>query len=275
LLRYLFSPGPLARSVQDLQVALSIIAGADGVHSEVPPLKLSSPPDCVLGQLRFAWMDDFDGLPVTEDTRYALEDLAARLGAQGCTVQRASPASFDFRLALRTDGEIEQTSFFARYRLPRFFLRWIAGWIFPRNPLASGYLFGAGANLGAYASALVRRDAFIDLIENFLQNWDGWIVPVASTPAFPHTRTRNQLEQLSATVEVDGKRVSYIIATCAHTNIFNLTGSPVVVLPAARSKEGLPIGFQLVGRRWHDMELLNAAEQISKVASSFQPPPGY
>lgn len=58
-------------------------------------------------------------------------------------------------------------------------------------------------------------------------------------------------------------------------NIFNLTGSPVVVFLAARSKEGLPIGLQLIGRRWHDMELLNAAEQISKVVGPFQPPPGY
>jgi amidase len=275
LSRYLFSPGMLARSVEDLRLILSLIAGPDGSHTDVLPLDLSALPSKPLPELRLAWMDDFAGLPVTEDTRKALEDLAVRLEAAGCQVKRDSPPGFDFRQALRTDGEIEQAAFFARSHLPRFLLRWIAAWIFPRDPLASGYLYGAGASLGAYSSALVRRDAFINLLENFLGNYDGWIVPVASTPAFPHTRTRDYLEQLTAMVDVDGRRVPYFIATAGHMNIFNLTGSPVVVLPTARSKEGLPIGIQLVGRRWHDMGLLNVAEEIGKLIGPCQPPAGY
>jgi amidase len=275
MLRYLFSPGTLARSVEDLQLALTILAGADGSHSDVPPLHLSASPNKPLSELRLAWMDDFDGLPATEDTRKALKDLAGKLAAAGCQVERAGPPGFNYRLALRTDGEIEQTSFFARSHLPRFLLRGIAGMTFARDPLVSGDLDGAGASLGAYTTAMLRRDGFIDQLESFLGNWDGWLVPAAPTPAFPHTRTTNIYEQLTSSLNVGERRVSYFLATSVHTNIFNLTGSPVIVLPAAHSGEGLPIGVQLVGRRWQDMELLSTARTIQDVIGPFQPPPGF
>jgi len=60
-----------------------------------------------------------------------------------------------------------------------------------------------------------------------------------------------------------------------YTTIFNLTGNPVVVLPVDCTKAGLPIGVQVVGRRWRDMELLNIAEKLAEVAGFFQRPPGY
>lgn len=55
------------------------------------------------------------------------------------------------------------------------------------------------------------------------------------------------------------------------TQIFNLTGHPVVVIPIGFTQAGLPVGVQLVGRRWHDMELLNVAEQIAEMLNPFIP----
>jgi amidase len=54
-----------------------------------------------------------------------------------------------------------------------------------------------------------------------------------------------------------------------------LTGHPVVVLPLARSAEGLPIGVQVVGQRWSEMKLLAIAEQLTELTGPFQRPPGY
>jgi amidase len=48
----------------------------------------------------------------------------------------------------------------------------------------------------------------------------------------------------------------------AYTSPFNLTGNPVVVLPLGRSAEGLPLGVQVVARRWDDMRALAVAEAI-------------
>jgi amidase len=47
------------------------------------------------------------------------------------------------------------------------------------------------------------------------------------------------------------------------------------VLPLGRSKEGLPFGLQVVGKRWNDMILLAVAEQLVQVTGQFQPPPGF
>jgi amidase len=61
----------------------------------------------------------------------------------------------------------------------------------------------------------------------------------------------------------------------AFTSPFNLTGHPAVVLPLARTKEGLPIGVQVVGRRWSEPALLALAKQLSLITGPFRAPPGY
>jgi amidase len=60
-----------------------------------------------------------------------------------------------------------------------------------------------------------------------------------------------------------------------YTAPFNLTGHPAVVIPFTRSHEGLPIGLQIVGRRWDDMRILGIARTLSEVIGPFRPPPGY
>ena len=74
---------------------------------------------------------------------------------------------------------------------------------------------------------------------------------------------------------MDGQPVDYTVANMSYTSIFNLTGSPVVTMPAGNTNEGFPIGIQVVGRRWFDMELLSVAEEIADVADAFKNPPGY
>jgi amidase len=159
--------------------------------------------------------------------------------------------------------------------LPRLIWRTLSELIPSSNPTTRGLLRGAGTNLQGYASALTQRDIFIAKMESFLQGWDAWLCPVAALPAYPHTQTRNPIEQLSATVEVDGRKIPYLLATSVYTGLFNLTGNPVVVLPLAHSKEGLPIGVQVVGKRWGDMALLSIAEQLTQLTEGVQPPPGF
>ena len=69
--------------------------------------------------------------------------------------------------------------------------------------------------------------------------------------------------------------VPYWAACASYTGVFNMTGSPVVVLPLAQSKEGLPIGVQVVGQRWNEMALLNVAEALMEVIGPVRQPPGY
>jgi amidase len=110
-------------------------------------------------------------------------------------------------------------------------------------------------------------------MEQFISDWDAWLCPVAPGPAFTHRQMRNPL--LGGPLEVDDQKLPYWVWSITYTAVFNLTGNPAVVLPLARSQTGLPIGIQVVGRRWRDMELLNLAQKLVEVTGFFQRPPGY
>jgi amidase len=89
-----------------------------------------------------------------------------------------------------------------------------------------------------------------------------------SVPAFPH--------QIPETpIAVDDQEVEYNLATICHNAPFALTGHPVMTLPVGSSREGLPIGVQVVGRRWGEMPLLAVAKQIVRVTGPYRFPPGY
>lgn len=113
-----------------------------------------------------------------------------------------------------------------------------------------------------------QRDALITTLEGFLANQDAWLCPVTAGPAFTHRK-------MGVPIEIDGRQEHYLNATMGHTCMFNLTGSPVVVVPIGHTTDGLPIGMQIVGRRWGDMALLATAEALSEALGAFQRPPGY
>jgi amidase len=274
LLRFFLTPGPLARSVEDLQLALTIIAGANERQWEVSPVALTPAPDCSLRGLRIAWSDDF-GFPLSAEIRTTLTHLATELTLAGCHVERCNPPEFDFNQAIQVYGTLKEAVFTVRetpLNLPRFVWQAISELIPNSNPIVRGLMRGAGVNLRGYADALSQRDIFIAKMEHFLSNWDAWLCPVAALTAYPHLQSRNPIEQLRATVEVDGQKMPYLLATSTYTVPFNLTGNPVVVLPVAHSSQGLPIGVQVVGKRWNDMALLTIAKRLTEVTGGFRSP---
>lgn len=268
--RHVATPGPLARSVQDLALALQVIAGPDARQPEVPPAPLVPVPRLAWGTLRVAWADDFGGLPVTRDTKTALRGLVAALERQGCTVAQRLPGNFEFPDLWETYGELRQCE--------------VGGAMSPEleeecaasfgvnaasdDPEMRGMARRLNATLRQYTDTLTKRDAYIAAMERFFETWDVLLCPVTVGPAFPHCAP-------GTPIDVDGQPVPYRMGGTGYTSPFNLTGHPVVVLPVARSAEGLPIGVQMVGQRWGEMKLLTIAEQIVELTGPFQHPSGY
>jgi amidase len=62
------------------------------------------------------------------------------------------------------------------------------------------------------------------------------------------------------------------MANLLHSVIFNLTGNPVVTLPIGLTAQGLPVGVQVVGRRWQEQALLNTAEKIAAQTCGYKTP---
>ena len=65
------------------------------------------------------------------------------------------------------------------------------------------------------------------------------------------------------------------VVDISYPSLFNLTGHPVVVIPIGFTESGLPVGIQIVGKRWRDAELLVVANQLFKVGGDFRNPPDF
>ncbi|HSH81804.1 MAG TPA: amidase [Herpetosiphonaceae bacterium] len=268
MLRYGAVIGPLARSVADLELALSIVAGPDGQDWAVPPAALARAPRRRLQDLRFAWCDNFGGMPITGDTHAALARVADELERHGCRVEQRAPDGFDFVAAWETYGELWQAQVGAAQSAEQETAD--ANGYDPHGDDAffRGVARGANATARQYAAILARRDAFIAALETFFGDWDVLLCPVSLSPATPHA-------PLGEPLLVNQERVPYWTGTMAYCCPFNLTGHPALVLPAGRSAEGLPIGLQVVGPLWGEMDLLAIGARLGEVLEPFQRPSGY
>lgn len=267
--RHMGCPGLLARSIEDLRLALTLVAGMDGRRWETPPVPLSPAGKRALKEYRFAWTESFGSVKASQETCAILRRLAHKLEQAGCRVEEASPPGFDFDLAWRLYGEIAGAEIGSGMELlPRLLTSLQFRSIADPSSLKKGYLSGLRLNMNRYAAALTRRDGLISRLEDFLSGWDAWLCPVTVGPAFKHCK-------MGQPVEVDGRNVPYFTANMSFTSVFNMTGKPVVVLPVGSSADGLPMGIQVVGRHWQDMELLTTAEALTGVTGTFQAPPGY
>jgi amidase len=261
--------GPLARSVEDLALITRTICGPDEAEWDVPPVAWTAAPERALREHRFAWSTHFGGVPITADTRNAIQKLAAELARAGCAVEERNPDGFSFDDAWETWGEVAIAERAAtggdraRERVNVLNATLGDAWA-----VARGSAKGARATIADYMAALTRRDALVGALERFFDRWDAFVCPVTVSPAIPHV-------PFGTPIDVDSQKVPYFIAGTAYTCPFNLTGHPSVVLPLARSREGLPIGVQLVGRRWTEPALLALAGKVALISGPFTPPPGY
>jgi amidase len=261
--------GPMARTVEDLALLYSIIAGPDGRDTEVQPVPVEEVPTLELKQLRIGFASTFPGFPVAMEIRAAVEELAQQLHPFCAAVEEATLPEVDFNQELASAGELivmmtdafqpeEQEQFDDSLRIP------------PDGGLikvGSAGLIKAPTTLAHYLEALHRRDQSIIAWEQFFDEWDVLLCPPSMITAFPHCPPGSPLQ-------VDGQEVSYYL-TAAHGTVFNYTGHPAVVLPYKLDRDGLPIGVQLVGKRWDESRLLAMAKALSEVTGTFQRPQGY
>ena len=104
-IRHVLTIGTLARCVEDLQLCLPLIAGADVRQPEIPPVPLKTPPQKPLSSLQIAWTPELGNLTVDQEIKLALTNVVTQLAEAGCQVEQQIPKTFDFDLAWQTYGE--------------------------------------------------------------------------------------------------------------------------------------------------------------------------
>ncbi|HEX5392972.1 MAG TPA: amidase [Rhodocyclaceae bacterium] len=268
---HLLSLGVLARSVADLRLSYALIAGPDGVDTTVPPFFPARPatpqPD---RPLRIALWDDFAGTPLCLRTRNAIERTALALSKAGHHVVRC-PAPIDVEAAWHAFGMIAGAEVgLGMPRWQRNFLLTARHLLPKHSTVTRAITAGLGFDLRKYNEALNRKEALSAQLDTFLADYDGLLCPVAPTAPYPG-RPMNPLAK-PPFLEIAGQRVLYFEATISLTTPFSLTGHPVLALPAG-IEDGLPIGLQLVGKRWQEHDLLTIGAQLEPALGGFTPPP--
>jgi amidase len=244
-IRIMSSIGPMARAVEDLALLFAIIAGPDGRDTDVAPVPVGEMPQLELGHLRIAVAPTFPGFPVAAEVRAAIEELAKQLSALGAVVEEAALPRVDFQQEVVSAAAL---------------VSMMLGALQPAEQDRS-------TTLAQYLEALDTRDQSIAAWEQFFEKWDVLLCPPSMMTAFPHCEPGSPLS-------VDGQEVAYWMVSF-HSTVFNYSGHPAVVLPYTLDHAGLPIGVQIVGKRWDESRLLGIARALSEVIGPFQRPPGY
>jgi amidase len=262
--------GPIARSVADLALTLRLMVGPDAHHIEVTPMPLEALTPPRLSGLRLGWADDFGGLGATADTRAALANLGDELERAGAQITRGVPAGITFPATWELWGALHEINVVSRTttEVEDQALAAIAARAESEDAILRGMALFRRATLNQYADALAARDSVIRGLELFFNSHDALLCPVAFGPAFPHRPT-------GSPIGYDDVQVPYWMGLFGYTTPFNVTGHPAVAIPLARTAAGLPIGLQIVGRRWGDMQVLGIAAAVGEVIGPYQPAEGY
>jgi len=126
-----------------------------------------------------------------------------------------------------------------------------------------------------YMEALNIQDTLITQMENFLDSFDVFICPVSAVTAFPHHKPSKKYGNFSiynTPLTVNNEDIHYYMATQAYTTPFTVTENPVLSMPIALSKNLLPIGIQVVGKRYSDFKLLKTGMVLNNYTEKFSYP---
>ena len=242
--------GPMARSVEDLALLLSVQAGfAAGAPLSLPGDGAAfhpAPPPKAKG-LRIAWVGDFGGEIPFDPGVMALARSAMRVFEDlGATVEEARP---DFAFAplwraFLTLRYWHNASLLPLYENPE---------TRAQLPQTAIYEIENGLKLTAYdvAAASQSRTLWHNALARFHERYDFWALPTAQCFAFP--------AEARGAMQIGGKAMSTYHEWMQCVIPATLAGAPVAALPAGFDAQGRAMGVQLVGRVQDEMGLLALA----------------
>jgi Asp-tRNA(Asn)/Glu-tRNA(Gln) amidotransferase A subunit family amidase len=229
----------------------------DGDPSSVPvPVRWLQRED--LKKLRIGYFEDDGRTPVTVETRAAVRKAAEALTRAGFRVEPFRPEGLEqarrlwwqlfgiaggMLLGPMTSGREADLS-----PVLKQFSSWVAA-----EPTHTGQTL---------LDTWIKRDVIRMEIFFQMREYPILLCPVAAIPAFRHgERSWN----------IDGQIVEYLDAW-SYTEWFNLLGTPAAAVPFGRSKEGLPIGVQIVARPWEEELVLAVAAELETQRGAWQAP---
>jgi aspartyl-tRNA(Asn)/glutamyl-tRNA(Gln) amidotransferase subunit A len=237
--------GPLTRTVADAALMMEVMAGPDDRDPvSLPGEKAALRRELKRGVrgLRIAWSLDLGYAVVDKVVKVAVESAVRVFAELGAKLEEARPdfppMHEDFQLLFAADcagaigGRLEEW----KERLDRGLVRLTE--------------IGLKASGPDYVGAVGRCHLFWEKLQPFFDEYDLLLTPTLPVPPFP--------VGIDWPREVAGQKV-HPLNYLAFTYPFNLTGQPAASVPCGWTADRLPVGLQIVGRRFEDATVLRAA----------------
>ena len=245
--------GPMARTVADTALMLSVIAGPDDRSPISYPVDTREFVKAVrtpsVTGWRVAWTPDLDGLiPVDSEVAAVAEQGARVFRSLGARVEAASPNFAETNdIVLSTRGLMMAT--LHAEKLPRWRARMQQGlvWNIEQGLQLTPQEIGRGEKL---------RTILWQRVRTFFERYDLLILPTVAVKPFP-------VEQ-PYPAEINGQALTNYTQWFFLTYAISLTGLPAISIPCGRTRDGLPVGLQIVGRRRHEAAVLRAAAAFER-----------
>lgn len=243
----------LARSVSDLDILLRVLAGPDGLDPSTVPVPLAEPLQKLEG-LSCAWFEDEGSYPVRADLVAVVRSAAEALERHGVPTVCRRPPGIDraagIFVAMRTAEGMPEVVRLAEGREEQL-----------GESLRSSLLGAGPGSVQDYREAAAERDSVRAQVLEFMNDWNILLLPVASVPAS---------DPRTLKFSVNGSEIPWTeVGSCCRA--ISILGFPVAVVPCGFSEEGIPVGVQIVGRPFHEHEVLAAARALESEFGRFVP----
>jgi amidase len=253
--------GPMARTVADVALFLSAIAGPDPAS----PLSISedgSPFAAPLARnfksARVAWWHGLGGIPFEPEIRSVVDGNRRVFEDLGCHVEQAEP---DFSGVDEAFPTLRYVSNHPRYAaMAREHPDWLKDTI--RFEIAQAEKLTA-VDVGR---ALARQSRMYDESRRFFEKYDYFVLPVTQVSPFDvDVPYPTRIGDVAMTTYIDWMRSCWYVTFMAN---------PAISVPAGFTGAGLPVGIQIVGRHrddWSVLQLAHAFEQATRHGSRRPP----
>ena len=264
--------GPIARSAEDLDLALRVVARADemdavGWHLKLPPPRRSS-----LAEYRLAvWLDD-PAAPVDVSLRERLEAVVSELRAAGADVDDLARPAFSLADNARLFMRVLYGSMAASLPEGQFEkLKSRAAALAPDDDSFRARLTRDTVQTHReFEIAREARERQRALWREFFTRYDALLCPVFPTPAFPHDQSPDFAKR---TLAVNGVPQPYLGTLLGWPALAGLSSLPGTAAPVGFTREGLPVGIQVVGPYLEDRTAIHVAKCVAEVSGGYVRPP--
>ncbi|HEX3460184.1 MAG TPA: amidase [Acidimicrobiales bacterium] len=270
------TPGPLARSADDLELALDVLAGPDPAraaawHLDLPPARRAQLADYRVT----AWLDDPD-CPTDPEVLAPLRGAVQSLRAAGVAVDETARPAVPLKDSFRNFQKLLYGAL--SHGLP-FTRGWPARWPWMLTPPVPGdnqlsrVLRYGGASHRDWILAHEAREEYRRAWAAFFERHDILLCPVSPVAAIAHNH-RFGGAIIFRTMRGSGHRRRYV-DQMMWNGMVGQAYLPATVAPVGRTAGGLPVGIQIVGPYLEDRTTIDFARRLGGVRGGFEPPPVY